>query len=235
MALSREIARYLKFWAIARCRQAALFASEPPATCARISTHHGQSNSRFGICRLFFHFFFSHTKNIFVLRTNYQLSFSYTTMASAMEEDYDESMQESQMQFSTASTTIDASVVQSRIRQSASLRNEDTSMVDNSEQPVFPKLSAAQAAGNKVEYRRIRCPAHRYTPLREHWEQILTPLVEYLKLQVRPPIPDQFWKRQEMRGKIYPFDSERSLCCSWNFKPSGKPQWIKEWNGTTRS
>ena len=113
-------------------------------------------------------------------------------MASAMEEDYDESMQESQMQFSTASTTIDASVVQSRIRQSASLRNEDTSMVDNSEQPVFPKLSAAQAAGNKVEYRRIRCPAHRYTPLREHWEQILTPLVEYLKLQVRPPIPDQF-------------------------------------------
>jgi hypothetical protein len=61
------------------------------------------------------------------------------------------------------------------------------------EQPQFPKLSAAQAAaasggsGNRrsSEYRRVRCPPHRYTPLREHWEQILTPLVEYLKLQVR--------------------------------------------------
>lgn len=53
------------------------------------------------------------------------------------------------------------------------------------EQPVFPKLSAAQANGNRSEYRRVRCPPHRYTPLREHWEQILTPLVEYLKLQVR--------------------------------------------------
>lgn len=102
-----------------------------------------------------------------------------------MDEDYDESMNETQMQFSTASTTIDPSVVQSRIRQSASLRNEDSAMLDDSQQPVFPKLSAAQAAGNKVEYRRVRCPTHRYTPLREHWEQILTPLVEYLKLQVR--------------------------------------------------
>ena len=53
------------------------------------------------------------------------------------------------------------------------------------DQPIFPQISASQANGNKVEYRRIRCPAHRYTPLREHWEQILTPLVEYLKLQVR--------------------------------------------------
>ena len=37
----------------------------------------------------------------------------------------------------------------------------------------------------QAEYRRIRCPAHRYTPLRNSWEQILTPLVQYLQLQVR--------------------------------------------------
>ena len=62
------------------------------------------------------------------------------------------------------------------------------------QQPQFPKLTLQQQQqsggtmnGNKykIEYRRIRCPSHRYTPLREHWEQILTPLVEYLKLQVR--------------------------------------------------
>ena len=87
------------------------------------------------------------------------------------------------MELSAASTTIDASVVQSRIRQSASIQKENAMMADG-DQPVFPKLSAAQASGNKIEYRRVRCPPHRYTPLREHWEQILTPLVEYLKLQV---------------------------------------------------
>ena len=89
------------------------------------------------------------------------------------------------MQMSSAATTIDPSVIQSRILQSASLQKEDTTAMDESDQPVFPQISAAQANGNRVEYRRVRCPAHRYTPLREHWEQILTPLVEYLKLQVR--------------------------------------------------
>ena len=64
-------------------------------------------------------------------------------------------------------------------------------------QPMFAKLSAHAASQQqrtvgknnntitKAEYRRVRCPAHRYTPLRECWEQLLTPLVEYLKLQVR--------------------------------------------------
>lgn len=88
------------------------------------------------------------------------------------------------MELTSASMTIDASVVQSRIRQSASVQKENAAMVDEDGQPVFPQLSAAQASGNKIEYRRVRCPPHRYTPLREHWEQILTPLVEYLKLQV---------------------------------------------------
>jgi RNA-binding protein PNO1 len=88
------------------------------------------------------------------------------------------------LDLSAASTTIDASVVQSRIRQSASVQKENATMMEEGNQPVFPKLSAAQASGNKIEYRRVRCPPHRYTPLREHWEQILTPLVEYLKLQV---------------------------------------------------
>lgn len=88
------------------------------------------------------------------------------------------------VQMSSDSATIDPSVVQSRIRQSVSLQKSDDAMEEDHDQPVFPRISAAQASGNKVEYRRVRCPAHRYTPLREHWEQILTPLVEYLKLQV---------------------------------------------------
>ena len=97
--------------------------------------------------------------------------------------------EDNQMGLSSAATTIDPSVVQSRIRQSESVQREDAAMmqegVDGQVQPVFPKLTAAEASGNKIEYRRVRCPPHRYTPLRDHWEQILTPLVEYLKLQVR--------------------------------------------------
>ena len=102
--------------------------------------------------------------------------------------DYENQPQDA-MNLSAASTTIDPSLIQSRILQSASIQKENAAMDEDDgvpmQQPIFPKLSAAQASGNKIEYRRVRCPPHRYTPLREHWEQILTPLVEYLKLQVR--------------------------------------------------
>jgi len=98
------------------------------------------------------------------------------------------------------SLTVDPLTLQSRIIQSKSIQSEDANagnssdnqemeteeLTDAAEQPTFQKLSAqASRAGGKSEYRRIRCPAHRYTPLRESWEQLLTPLVEYLKLQVR--------------------------------------------------
>jgi hypothetical protein len=102
-------------------------------------------------------------------------------MNDMMTEDHD-------MGMSNASTTIDPSVVQSRILQSASLAKEDTTSETETddatnEQPTFPQLSAMAARGGRSEYRRVRCPPHRYTPLRENWEQILTPLVEFLKLQ----------------------------------------------------
>ena len=82
----------------------------------------------------------------------------------------------------------------SRILQSKSIQAEDAAMEEGDEdtndmnvdeQPTFKRLSAHAARGGKAEYRRIRCPAHRYTPLRESWDSLLTPLVEYLKLQVR--------------------------------------------------
>lgn len=98
------------------------------------------------------------------------------------------------MEMTNASTTIDPCIIQSRILQSASLAAEAQAASPDSDydadmaavdQPTFQKLSAVAAQGGKSEYRRVRCPPHRYTPLRENWEQILLPLVEYLKLQVR--------------------------------------------------
>ena len=55
--------------------------------------------------------------------------------------------------------------------------------------PNFPAVSAQQAANPMVnqqaEYRRVRVPANRYTPLREAWEHMMTPIVKYMKLQIR--------------------------------------------------
>ncbi|GMI51902.1 hypothetical protein TeGR_g484 [Tetraparma gracilis] len=53
--------------------------------------------------------------------------------------------------------------------------------------PVYQAAAGLASAGaaDRTTFRRIRCPPHRYTPLRDCWEQILTPLVEYLHLQVR--------------------------------------------------
>lgn len=105
-----------------------------------------------------------------------------------------ETQQNHEIAMTNEATTIDASVVQSRILQSSSLAraaaaaeqdSDDEMGGDGVQQPVFPKLNAMADRGGKVEYRRVRCPKHRYTPLRNDWEQILMPLVQFLKLQVR--------------------------------------------------
>ncbi|CAM9477188.1 unnamed protein product [Ectocarpus fasciculatus] len=63
----------------------------------------------------------------------------------------------------------------------------DVAMEDGAdvEAPDFPAISAESAFGGKIEYRRIRCPPHRLTPLRNQWENIMSPVVEFLKLQIR--------------------------------------------------
>eukprot|EP01097_Dermamoeba_algensis_P004225 TRINITY_DN2791_c0_g1_i1.p1 TRINITY_DN2791_c0_g1~~TRINITY_DN2791_c0_g1_i1.p1 ORF type:complete len:235 (-),score=56.07 TRINITY_DN2791_c0_g1_i1:108-776(-) len=56
--------------------------------------------------------------------------------------------------------------------------------VQDSETPQFPALTKTQT-GTKIEERKIVVPKHRYTPLKENWTKIYTPVVENLKLQVR--------------------------------------------------
>lgn len=51
--------------------------------------------------------------------------------------------------------------------------------------PLFPAMTASEMNGGRVEYRRVRCPPNRLTPLRNQWDNLMTPIVEYLKLQIR--------------------------------------------------
>lgn len=100
-------------------------------------------------------------------------------------EDYDEDVAMDQGTEHVIAMARKSGVVtgtQSRLFVSESIAQSQGDVEDDL--PQFPKLSALQANGNRSEYRRVRCPAHRYTSLREHWEQLLTPLVDYLKLQV---------------------------------------------------
>ncbi|XP_068088414.1 RNA-binding protein PNO1 [Hyperolius riggenbachi] len=54
-----------------------------------------------------------------------------------------------------------------------------------SKRPDFPQISRDKLLGDKEEMRKIPVPSHRYTPLKENWMKIFTPIVEHLQLQVR--------------------------------------------------
>lgn len=51
--------------------------------------------------------------------------------------------------------------------------------------PKFAPLTAKQLAGSKVEFRKISVPPHRYTPLKEHWMELYTPIFEQMKIDIR--------------------------------------------------
>ncbi len=52
-------------------------------------------------------------------------------------------------------------------------------------QPSFAAHLLIAQASEKDGYRKVAIPPHRLTPLKEQWMKIYTPLVEYMKLQIR--------------------------------------------------
>ncbi|UJR22769.1 hypothetical protein I4U23_025801 [Adineta vaga] len=49
----------------------------------------------------------------------------------------------------------------------------------------FPQINPAQLEEQTDGFRKVTIPAHRYTPLKEQWMKIYSPVVEYLHLQIR--------------------------------------------------
>nr|SVE70672.1 EOG090X0D0V [Daphnia similis]SVE71932.1 EOG090X0D0V [Daphnia similis] len=50
--------------------------------------------------------------------------------------------------------------------------------------PAFPPVKR-EKLDSAVEIRKIAVPAHRYSPLKENWMKLFTPIVEHLHLQIR--------------------------------------------------
>jgi RNA-binding protein PNO1 len=78
--------------------------------------------------------------------------------------------------------TIDAAEVTALAQQQ---QQRAAAAVAASIKPQFPALTAQQMSSGRIEVRQVRCPPHRYTPLKENWENIMKPIVEHMKLQVR--------------------------------------------------
>ncbi|NP_956842.2 RNA-binding protein PNO1 [Danio rerio] len=64
-------------------------------------------------------------------------------------------------------------------------QTEESSSSAPVKRPHFPALSGDQLGGGVDEMRKVPVPSHRYTPLKENWLKIFTPIVENLQLQVR--------------------------------------------------
>lgn len=84
-------------------------------------------------------------------------------------------------------TSAEFKKVKSKKNNKRKLRDADMESEDTvaRKRPEFPPISGDKLKGGSDEMRKVPVPAHRYTPLKENWLKIFTPIVEHLQLQVR--------------------------------------------------
>ncbi|KAI9471899.1 MAG: hypothetical protein EXX96DRAFT_582154 [Benjaminiella poitrasii] len=77
---------------------------------------------------------------------------------------------------------IDANALPTRPAQDDVAMEEDSTSADK---PNFAPASKAELKTVTKGFRKIPIPLHRMSPLKRHWLEIYSPLVEHMKLQVR--------------------------------------------------
>ncbi|KAG5831059.1 RNA-binding protein PNO1 [Anguilla rostrata] len=84
-------------------------------------------------------------------------------------------------------TSAEFKKVKSKKNNKRKLKDSDMESEDTvaRKRPEFPPISGDKLKGGADEMRKVPVPAHRYTPLKENWLKIFTPIVEHLQLQVR--------------------------------------------------
>ena len=65
--------------------------------------------------------------------------------------------------------------------------------------------------GGKPELRRVAVPPHRFTPLKENWMKIFSPIVDHLKLQIRLNLKT---RNVELKVKYICRSSIKLYCCT---------------------
>jgi RNA-binding protein PNO1 len=61
----------------------------------------------------------------------------------------------------------------------------DHNGIEGTEKSSQPKAKREKKTSDETEMRKIFVPSNRYTPLKENWMKIFTPVVEHLQLQIR--------------------------------------------------
>ncbi|KAI5067336.1 hypothetical protein GOP47_0017864 [Adiantum capillus-veneris] len=56
---------------------------------------------------------------------------------------------------------------------------------DDELKPRFQPLTTSEMNGGRVQFRKVLVPPHRYTPLKQHWMEIYTPVFEQMKIDIR--------------------------------------------------
>ena len=64
---------------------------------------------------------------------------------------------------------------------------------------LFPPISAAEAGGGKLEWRKVSVPQHRMTPLKEAWMELYTPVTEQMKIDMRMNLKTRKARRRVRR------------------------------------
>lgn len=86
----------------------------------------------------------------------------------------------------SATHTVSAQdLSQAQARAGPTDKDTDAMETDTSDKPVFTQISAKAALGGKTARRKIVVPPNRFTPLKNQWKQLYTPLVDHMKLKVR--------------------------------------------------